>query len=285
MLNNSTTGSYTTSGDKRSDRAHPSDEILSGRFNSGRVFKTSGVICQVCKNWFRSRFDLATHQRLICVPATKTLGFQNLYQPPSRDMARLTNLPIIPRHPTLFQKANVLRHNPALTPCNMDNSVAQRYSVPGETRHLQPNMTRHYPGPPPLYGSREANIPLSSIISQDRSTHDTNQDAGEGILPGDRQLLEAVKKAAYARKDPESVCIHCEVNFKTRANKEKHSMRCSSDTQTLKASRATKEYICPKCSKFYHSKQALIDHAERCKDTMCRTSPLGLIDKMAKRRR
>ena len=136
VLNNSTTGSRTTSGDKRSERAHPSDKILSGRFNSGRVFKTSRVVCQVCKRWFRSRFDLATHQRSICAPATKTLGFQNLYQPPSLDMARLTNLPIIPRHPTLFQKANVLRHNPALTPCNMDNSVARRYSVPGETRHL-----------------------------------------------------------------------------------------------------------------------------------------------------
>ena len=54
-------------------------------------------------------------------------------------------------------------------------------------------------------------------------------------------------------------------------------MWCISNTQTLKASRATKEYICPKCSKFYRSKQALIDHAERYEDTMCRTSPLGSI--------
>ena len=185
------------------------------------------------------RFDLANHQKSICALATKTLGFQNCYQLPSRDIARLANLPIIPRHPTLFQRANVLRHNPVLTPCNMDNSVARRYSVPYETRHLQPNMTRHYPGPPPLYGSREANIPLSSIISQDRSTHGTNQDAGEGILPGDRQLLDAAKKATYARKDPERVCIHCGSMFKTRANKEKHAMRCSSNSQTLKASRAT----------------------------------------------
>ena len=75
VLNNSTTGSHTTSGDKRSERTHPSDEILSGRFNSGRVFKTSRVVCQVCKRWFRSRFDLANHQKSICAPATKTLGF------------------------------------------------------------------------------------------------------------------------------------------------------------------------------------------------------------------
>ena len=52
VLNSSTTGSRTASGDKRSKRNHPSEEILSRRFNSGRVFQTSGVVCQVCKKWF-----------------------------------------------------------------------------------------------------------------------------------------------------------------------------------------------------------------------------------------
>ena len=174
VLNNSTNGSRTISGDKRSERAHPSEEILSRRSDSGRVFKTSGVVCQVCKWWFRSRSDLDTHMKSICTPATKTLGFNNLHQSLTSDMARLTNFPRIPRHPTLLNEAGVFGHNPAHTPCHTDNSGVQRYSVPCETRHLQPNVTRHYPGPPPSYGNREAGVPWSSIVSLDRSTHGTN---------------------------------------------------------------------------------------------------------------
>ena len=114
-------------------------------------------------------------------------------------------------------------------------------------------------------------------MGQDHSIHGTNQAAGEGILPGERQLLDAIKRAGYARKDPERVCIYCGASFKTRENKEKHSTRCIRNAQTQKVSRATKEYICVRCSKMYRSKKALIDHADTCEGTMCCTSPLGSI--------
>ena len=138
-------------------------------------------------------------------------------------------------------------------------------------------MMRRHSGPPPLYEGREINIPWNGIMGQDRSIHGMNQVAGEGILPGERQLLDAIKRAGYARKDPERVCIHCSASFKTRENKEKHSARCIRNVQTQKVSRATKEYICVRCSKMYRSKKALIDHAATCQGTLCCTSPLGSI--------
>ena len=152
-----------------------------------------------------------------------------------------------------------------------------KVSVPYETWNLQPNMMRYHSGLPLLYEGREINIPWNGIMGQDRSIHGTNQAAGEGILPGERQLLDAIKRAGYARKDPERVCIHCGASFKTRENKEKHSTRCIRNAQTQKVSRATKEYICVRCSKMYRSKKALIDHATTCQGTMCCTSPLGSI--------
>ena len=176
MLNNSATGSCTTSSDKRSNRAHPLNEILSGRFNSWRVFKTSGVVCQMCKRWFRSRFDLPSHHKSICAPTMKTIGFQARYQLPNHDIARLANLPMIPRHPASFQniqRANVQRYNSVVMPGSVgDTSAARRYSVPYETQNLQPDMMRHHSGPPPLYEGREINIPWNTVSGQGVYLHE-----------------------------------------------------------------------------------------------------------------
>ena len=91
-----------------------------------------------------------------------------------------------------------------------DTPVVQRYSVPHETRSLQSNLTRRYSGPSILCEDREVDVVWSGIMNQESPNYRMDQVARGEILPGEREFLNIIKRAGHARKDPETVCIHCE---------------------------------------------------------------------------
>ena len=74
ILNSSTSGSRTGN-----DRRNSSEEIMSRRQDSGSICKTSGTICQSCRHWFKSKWELHAHMQAVCPPVTRTLGLNNLH--------------------------------------------------------------------------------------------------------------------------------------------------------------------------------------------------------------
>ena len=149
----------------------------------------SGSPCVVCGRWFRAKHELSAHQKSICAPTLRshTFGSQARHPAPGHDVARFTNMPVIPRHPVFFehmQRENVQGNSSVVTHGGVGDSPAvRRYSVPHETRSLQSNLTRRYSGPSILCEDREVDVVWSSMMNQESPNYRMDQVARGEILP------------------------------------------------------------------------------------------------------
>ena len=109
-----------------------------------------------------------------------------------------------------------------------------------------------------LREDEEVDVVWSSMVEQNDPIHRMDQVIREEILPGEREFLNIIKGAGRARKDPDTVCIHCGGSFANRENRLKHTECCLRGIHTHWITKASKDYICIRCSKSYASKKFLI---------------------------
>ena len=169
------------------------------------------------------RYELCAHQKSVCAPTLrshtypKTFGIQARHPAPGNDAVRCTNMPVIPRHPMFFehpQREYVPGNNSVITPGSINNThTIRRNSVPPATTSSQSRFPRSSSGPSLLFEENEVDVVWSSMGEQNDSIHRMDQVIREEILPGEMEFFNIIRGLGSARKDPDTICIHCGGSF------------------------------------------------------------------------